>query len=237
MAITRNLEYLMDVPLYVHLQIVPPLLQSVAGDEVANEYHRRVSASQTHDCPDIGFLNTIRFAKKYLEDDLDASESEAHYLALITMADWKKDRGNPEVADSAFDGPMSEKAYGEDSPMTEVARQYNKDHGFADTGPNIHDSVDGEFEVYAADGSPSKDLTLEHLMGASPLEVLLIFPAMLGRVGDGSQGQQLVDRFYEQAQAGDYEDLYRLTFEFAVEHLANELVVTEDADHYLALTK
>lgn len=233
MSRKETLEDLMERPLYEHVRVVPPLLESAAGADVASEYERRVNSSDWGGYPDIGFLNTIRYAKQYLENDLEADESVAHYLGLITMEDWKKNRSHPESSDAAFDGPMSESAYPDDHPMNEVARKYNEAHGFVDesTRPTDEDS-----EGSPGGGLPLKGLTLEHLMAANPLEILRTFPEML-EVADGAvQEHQLVDRYYDEAQQGDYQNLYRLTIDYAERHLATELAVTKDAGYYLALS-
>ncbi len=256
MSRNETLEDLMERPLYEHVRVVPPLLKSAAGGDVASEYERRVNSSDWGGYPDIGFLNTIRYAKQYLESDLEADESVAHYLGLITMDDWKKNRSHPELSDSAFDGPMSENAYpeertveidGKQVSMNEIARRYNKAHGMVDKAAGIPwTATDAKARADLENLEPDQPeqttvqlsgLNIEQLMLATPLQVLQIMPAMLGRKKDVEEGVRAVEDFYDQAQEGDYKHLYRLTVRNAAKYLGEELEVTRDEDYYLDLVR
>lgn len=243
----------MDAPLYEHQMVVAPLLEKFEGKPLSNEYSDRIMSCDS--CPDIGFLSTIRYAKRYLESQLDARADEAHYLALITMDDWKKNRSHPELSDAAFEGPMSENAYPEDRTieidgkevsMNDIARRYNKTHGQVDAAAEVPwteeeanpDSRNESRQIESSnDDKIAGALTLEDLMVASPLQVLQIMPAILERSVSAEEASQIVDHFYDEAQQGDYRDLYSLTVNFARKYLARELEVTAEDDRYLAIAK
>lgn len=256
-----TLEYLMDVPLYVHLMEVPSLLERVGGEEhgkaLADKYQKRIYECKGSRYEDGAFLNTIRYAKKYLKDELKATEDEGYYLSLIVMPDWKKDRSHPESADAAFEGPASENAYpetqgimvgGKFMSMNDMARAYNRSAHMTDEYADVSyedqvaagkdEKAEGEDKGQQDRGEGTKGgATLEILMGAKPLVVLQIMPAMLELVGDAEQGRLLVEEFYELAQEGDREGPYRNTIMYAKKYLEEELEATEDEEYYLALVR
>lgn len=132
--------------------------------------------------------------------------------------------------------------------MNDMARAYNRSAHMTDEYADVsyEDQVAAE-KTGKAEGDETKQqgrgegpkgrATLKILVGAKPLVVLQIMPALLEQVGDAEQGRVLVEEFYELAQEGDREGLYVNTIKYAKKYLEEELEATEDVDYYLALVK